>query len=49
MSYRFLLFPEDKTVLLHDILSMNKWYVMVTENFNSDTLKDHGNSYNELE
>lgn len=33
MSYRFLLFPEDKIVLLNDILCMNKWYVTVTAKF----------------
>ena len=33
MSYRFLLFPEDKIALLNDILNMNKWYVMVTAKF----------------
>lgn len=30
MSYRF---PEDKSILLNDILSMNKWYVTVTAKF----------------
>ena len=33
MSYRFLLFPEDKSVLLNDILSTNKWHMTVTAKF----------------
>jgi hypothetical protein len=33
LSYRFLLFTEDKSVLLNDILSMNKQYVTVTAKF----------------
>jgi len=33
MSYRFPLFPEDKSVLVNDILSMNKWFATVTAKF----------------